>query len=48
MYVSGDVTHVGGVEVVLYSIYRGLSPLWEGRLIIAVHSVGLVVHHQSV
>ena len=47
-YSITHVTHVGGIKGVFYSVYRGLSPLQEGRLIIAIHPVGLPIHHQSV
>ena len=31
--IQSTVTHVGGVEGVLYSVYSGLSPLPEGKAI---------------
>ena len=40
--------HVGDVKDTLYSVYSGPSPRQEGRLVVAVHPVGLVVHHHAV
>ena len=40
--------HVGDVEDTLYSVYSGPSPRQEGRLIVAVHPVGLAVHYHAV
>ena len=31
-----------------YSVYSGPSPRQEGRLVVAVHPVGLAVHHHAV
>ena len=36
--IQSTVTHVGGVESVLYSVYRGLSPL-PGRKAICYSTV---------
>ena len=30
--IQGNITHVKGVKGVLYSVYRGLSPLQVGKL----------------
>ena len=47
--IQSNVTHVGGVEGVVYSVYSGLSPLPVGKAISkALCLDGLVVHHQSV
>ena len=35
-------------QILLYSVYSGLSPLPGGKTISAFHLRGLVVHHQSV
>ena len=40
--------HFEDVEYILYSVYSGPSPCQEGRLIVAIRSVGLVVHHHAV
>ena len=48
-YIQSNVTHVGVVEGVLYSVYSGLSPLSGGKVISkALCLGGLAVHHQSV
>ena len=48
-YIQSNLTHVGGVKGVLYSVYSGLSPLPGGKAISkALHLEDLVVHHQSV
>ena len=31
--IQSNVTHVGGVKAVLYSVYSGLSPLPGGKVI---------------
>ena len=45
---AGYRFHVEDVEDPLYSVYSGPSPRQEGRLIVAVHPVGLAVHHHAV
>ena len=52
MYVDTVDTDDCGYYTILYTVYtvlciQGLSPLKEGRLIVAIHPVGLVVHQSK-
>ena len=40
--------HVEDVKDTLYSVYSGPSPCQEGRLVVAIRSVGLAFHHHAV
>ena len=60
MYVEGVADGVCGfyatlyaeyrfhIEDTLYSVYSGPLPHQEGRLVVAIHPVGLAVHHHAV